>query len=319
MNQTAREVVIIGGGLSGLAAAYELEQHGISYTLIEVKPRLGGSVLTQKQGDFVMDGGTFAFPDQTDRQTCRDLGLADALFSVDAPYDPQPRVAFKQGTMSLVDALVARLTNPIIQRMAVTGIAANIGSYRFRICLENGLALDTNAVIVAASARYAERMLRSLAPDVSKRLRGYYYDDVTRVALGYTAENRPEAPQPILPDMVFASLSSTAHPSRVPDGGLLIQAAIRVPLTKVNPKKLLESITTEMGWNPPDASLVHHWHESDPLNVRVPANQLAAIGDDLPDGVALIGSCYQHLSLLQRVENGRETARLIIATLPDKP
>lgn len=47
-----RDVVIIGGGLSGLAAAYELEKHNVDYTLIEVKRELGGSIRTLKKDDF---------------------------------------------------------------------------------------------------------------------------------------------------------------------------------------------------------------------------------------------------------------------------
>ena len=34
-----RDVVVIGGGLSGLAACYELEKCGAAYTVIEVKRR----------------------------------------------------------------------------------------------------------------------------------------------------------------------------------------------------------------------------------------------------------------------------------------
>ena len=35
-----RDVVVIGGGLSGLAACYELERCGAAYTVIEVKAAL---------------------------------------------------------------------------------------------------------------------------------------------------------------------------------------------------------------------------------------------------------------------------------------
>ena len=39
-----RDVVVIGGGLSGLAACYELEKRGAAYTVIEVKRRFGGGI-----------------------------------------------------------------------------------------------------------------------------------------------------------------------------------------------------------------------------------------------------------------------------------
>ena len=40
------DVIIIGGGLTGLSAAFELEKLGIAYTLIEVKGRLGSNIVS---------------------------------------------------------------------------------------------------------------------------------------------------------------------------------------------------------------------------------------------------------------------------------
>lgn len=45
------EVVIVGGGLSGLATAYELKKAGISYRILEREPRVGGRVRTGKYPD----------------------------------------------------------------------------------------------------------------------------------------------------------------------------------------------------------------------------------------------------------------------------
>ena len=55
-----RDVVVIGGGLSGLAACYELEKQQIRYTLIEVKRRVGGSISSCKDKGFVTDASAFA-------------------------------------------------------------------------------------------------------------------------------------------------------------------------------------------------------------------------------------------------------------------
>ncbi len=61
-------LVIIGGGVTGLAAAWEAQTHiGDAYTLIESEPRLGGKVITARreapggQGTFVIDGGPESF------------------------------------------------------------------------------------------------------------------------------------------------------------------------------------------------------------------------------------------------------------------
>ena len=41
-------VAIVGGGLSGLYAAYLLEKRGIDYVLLEARPTLGGRIVTEK-------------------------------------------------------------------------------------------------------------------------------------------------------------------------------------------------------------------------------------------------------------------------------
>lgn len=54
-------VAIIGGGISGLAAAYYLSKAGISSTLIEARPRLGGVIQTERIQDCVVEAGPDSF------------------------------------------------------------------------------------------------------------------------------------------------------------------------------------------------------------------------------------------------------------------
>ena len=54
-------VAIIGGGISGLSAAYYLSKAGIPSTLIEARPRLGGVIQTERIQDCVVEAGPDSF------------------------------------------------------------------------------------------------------------------------------------------------------------------------------------------------------------------------------------------------------------------
>lgn len=82
-----QSVAIVGGGISGLSAAYFLEKRAreagaeLSIQLIESRPRLGGVIVTERSGGFVLEGGPDSFFTQKPAaiELCRALGLADQL------------------------------------------------------------------------------------------------------------------------------------------------------------------------------------------------------------------------------------------------
>ena len=56
-----RPVVIIGGGISGLATAYYLSKHGIASRLVEREPRLGGVIQTEHVAGCLLEAGPDSF------------------------------------------------------------------------------------------------------------------------------------------------------------------------------------------------------------------------------------------------------------------
>lgn len=54
-------VIIIGGGIAGLSAAWDLAQAGVPHTLIEKQPRVGGVIETRQWDDCVMECGPDSF------------------------------------------------------------------------------------------------------------------------------------------------------------------------------------------------------------------------------------------------------------------
>jgi oxygen-dependent protoporphyrinogen oxidase len=57
----SQHVVIVGGGISGLSAAYDLARAGIAHTLFEKSPRPGGVIETQSELDCVLECGPDSF------------------------------------------------------------------------------------------------------------------------------------------------------------------------------------------------------------------------------------------------------------------
>jgi oxygen-dependent protoporphyrinogen oxidase len=74
-------IAIIGGGISGLAAAYELTTRGIPFVLFERALRLGGVVHTESVDGYTIDGGPDALLTQKPAalDLCAALGLGSRL------------------------------------------------------------------------------------------------------------------------------------------------------------------------------------------------------------------------------------------------
>lgn len=74
-------VVIVGGGMSGLAAAYELSRRRVPFVLLEAAPTLGGVVKTERVDGFVIDAGPDALLTQKPAaiELCRELDLGPRL------------------------------------------------------------------------------------------------------------------------------------------------------------------------------------------------------------------------------------------------
>lgn len=317
-----RNIIIIGGGLSGLAAAHELETHNIPYTLIEVKPRLGGSIDSTHISGFIMDTCPM-YHSIRDRAAFEaylvELGLADAILP--ASDEHTNTIAFKAGAKALIDALVAKITQPVMYRMAVSTLG-RFNAKRFSVCMENGMLLDANALIVASPARHAERMFHTLTPEISYRLLDYRYDTITRVSVGYKADRIDHLSIDVPEDYPITTLQRMANPARVPEGGgVILQAGVRVSPHDL-PTDVVGEIAALMGWPlNPDADTIATWAESDPVMWRDEKHgaNMTDIGHLLPQRVALIGSDYiptdEAPRLDERIQQGIDAARAIISAL----
>lgn len=74
-------VLIVGGGISGLATAWYLRKAGIAATIVERRPRLGGVITTEVVEGCVIEGGpdSFLAAKPAALELIRELGLADEV------------------------------------------------------------------------------------------------------------------------------------------------------------------------------------------------------------------------------------------------
>jgi protoporphyrinogen/coproporphyrinogen III oxidase len=81
VNGDVLDVVVVGGGIAGLSAAYELQRRGVRVRLLEAAQRLGGVILTERFDGWVVDAGPDSLLVQKPAAValCRELGIDDRL------------------------------------------------------------------------------------------------------------------------------------------------------------------------------------------------------------------------------------------------
>lgn len=84
-------VIVVGAGISGLAAAVDLVDAGLEVTLVDAAPRAGGKIVTEHVDGFVIEHGPDSFVSYRPAAAAlaSRCGLAEAIMSV-----TEPRIVF---------------------------------------------------------------------------------------------------------------------------------------------------------------------------------------------------------------------------------
>ncbi len=81
------QVVIVGGGIAGLATAFELSRHHVGCVVLEQADRAGGVIFSEEIDGYTFDGGPDSLlvmkPDGI--KLCQELGLGDRLVATIPP------------------------------------------------------------------------------------------------------------------------------------------------------------------------------------------------------------------------------------------
>ncbi|MEW2442828.1 NAD(P)/FAD-dependent oxidoreductase [Micromonospora marina] len=149
---TDTDVVIVGGGLAGLAAARRLHRAGVPWRLLEAGDRLGGRVATDRVDGFLLDRGfqvlNTAYPRLTGLVDVGALGMG----------------WFTSGVLVRRGDRLERLVNPLREPAGAPGaLTAGIGSLTDRLrfaALAAGYATVPVGRLLGAPETSAEKALR---------------------------------------------------------------------------------------------------------------------------------------------------------------
>jgi oxygen-dependent protoporphyrinogen oxidase len=180
-------VVIVGGGIAGLAAAYRLAQRapGLPVTVLESEVRLGGKLRTERVDGFVVEGGPDAFLASKPRGAglARELGLGDRLQGL-SPQAQRARVRHA----GRLHALPEGLTGLVPRRMGPL-LRSPLLSARGKVRLALEVLLPPSSP--AGDETLARFIRRRLGPEAYDRLfepllSGIYAGDGERLSLAAT-------------------------------------------------------------------------------------------------------------------------------------
>jgi len=211
-------VVVVGAGIAGLAAAWELTRAGgCDVTVLESERRAGGVVVTEQMQGFIVEGGPDGFlagepelpalaeelgiRDQVVNQQARgtsvwagkeltpiEEGRAAALLGIDAA---SAEVAagfrsFARGMSEPVLALCQELGGIVRFAQGVAGLTP--GGTGWRLAVTGGSAHKADAVVLALPVYAAGRLLEMVGVTHARALASVVYASSITVSLAYRAK-----------------------------------------------------------------------------------------------------------------------------------
>ena len=253
--------VVIGAGVAGLTAAWDLMRAGADVTVFESERRAGGMIRTERpapgwvvevgpDGVLASDADVPALAaelgiggrlvpqsdrgsqlwDGTARRPLAE-GEAARLLGISVTGDITPGfVTFSGGMDELPAAFAAALGERIKYRVGATGLVRQ--RHGFRISATGGTAFEADAVVVACPAFAAARVLRTVDGEVARALEEVRFEPRLAVTLAYAADQIREqlagtgfvtAPG-LAGHLKACSFSSRKFPGRAPAGFALLRA-----------------------------------------------------------------------------------------------
>lgn len=220
-------VAVVGAGLSGLSAAWELQRAGADIVVLDAERRAGGVIITERRDGFLVEGGPDGFlaAESEIQDLARDLAIGDRVvdqvakgstFWTGTRLEPLPegRAAellgiqgisvgaqhaaplqqgfrsFATGMADIVEALATVLAPRIRLAQGITGLGP--AARGWRLSVTGGAAVEAEAVILAVPAWVIARLLAGVGVPAARALEEVVYYPSVSASLAYRAEQVPE-------------------------------------------------------------------------------------------------------------------------------
>ncbi len=107
MDDAIRDVIVLGGGISGLTVAWHLKRAGVDVALVEASEQVGGCMRTEHRDGFLLEKGPFNVIVRDPAFEELLTGLADEVQVVTASKAARARFIYRKGRLMMVP------TNPV--------------------------------------------------------------------------------------------------------------------------------------------------------------------------------------------------------------
>jgi len=346
------QVAVIGAGITGLAAAWELERAGVPPLVFESERRAGGVIVTERRDGFVVEGGPDGFlaaePELQD--LAREVGIGDRLVDqvargssvlTDGRLEPLGEGeaaallgievqgegtlskgfrSFAAGMADIIEALMARLAARVTTSRSVLGIAR--AAHGYRLMFTGGSAVDVDGVVCAVPAWTMARLVRNVGVPPAVDLEEVLYFPSLTVSLAY----RREDVEAELAGTGFVARAGSAdalractyaslkYPGRAPAGFLLLRAFLGSVSGHPGAVAHAELARILSITHPPVWTRTFHWVRGLPRYKPQHADRVAAIREQLGrlPPIAIAGAGVDRAGLSACVGSGRAAARLVL-------
>lgn len=348
-------IAVVGGGISGLAAAWELKKGGAEAVVLESERQAGGVIVTERREGFVVEAGPDGFlaAEPELQQLAAEIGIADRLVDQLARGSflwtgrrleplPEGRAAallgitgmvqeeihkgfrsFASGMADIIEALAARLGPAVQYATGVASVAATGNGYR--IALTSGSVLTVAGVILAVPAWVAGRLLAGLGAPLAHALDEVDYHPSLTVSLAYrrehvsgTLEGTGFVAGPESQGRVRAcTFASQKYPGRAPPGSVLLRAFL-TPGAGDAAGLAHAQLAQILGLSgAPLWTRAFSWVKGLPRYKPGHAEQLADLRRQLTrlPPVAIAGAGVDGAGVSACVRSGREAARTVLARI----